>query len=390
MNITEQTRSHAWRQMFMARTCPPISVLKKGGAQVEKHLASCAACRNLMKNVEVYKKVGAGLARLSVGKTEQTPVKAGDIRRIRPLAEPSAWFDTNGRYHNPPLALVLDEPDEDGFVRVAQVFSDPLLAAEGDLDLGDAAFAECWNIYGLPVFGLADKAYQKVDKELALRVLESDGMDPPPLGAMSVLRQFRLCELETGAFFSMALNAEAMERLEAASLRDEANSSILAAIGDNQKGCALASLARKWDEFLVSTTNCMPDFVSDSQLGVLTDSLPLAAAPLTGSVDDGADQRMRAACLLLEQDGVETSASTSSCDLHIYRLRNEEFIITAYCPAPVGNGELNAVILSRSGDAHKADIEKYEDGFLRVTARIAMKDDSTPYVAIWRKNTGGV
>ena len=213
MKTTCQLRGQAWRRMFQTRTCPPLGVLQQGGPLVDLHLASCTACRITLENIDAFARAGAFLAKIPPQPRQTTRPAPGDIRRVRPGGAPADWFDAEGRYRNPPLVLVLTAPDGQGFVRVAQIFDEPALCDQGDVPLenGEFGFAEAWNVYGLPERGLAPKAYRKAGAESATRVLEASMQDFPALDTASALYQFRVCEVETGSFFSLALNAEALE-----------------------------------------------------------------------------------------------------------------------------------------------------------------------------------
>ena len=39
----------ALRLMEQARTCPPLDMLMRGGADIDKHIATCPSCRNLVQ-----------------------------------------------------------------------------------------------------------------------------------------------------------------------------------------------------------------------------------------------------------------------------------------------------------------------------------------------------
>lgn len=216
MKFTNQLRSQAWRRMSIVRTCPPVSVLQAGGEQVEQHLRSCAVCREVLRHQSTLKNAGALLAKIPLPQHTSQPVKAGDIRRVRPCGFARDWFDASGCYHNPPLVLVLDNPDINGFVRVAQVFNEAELCDTGDIPLNDGVdeYAESWNIYGLPVSGLANKTFRRSPLADIQKVIEAADLKFPKLDRTTPLYHFRLCEIETGAYFSLGLNETALTDLE--------------------------------------------------------------------------------------------------------------------------------------------------------------------------------
>lgn len=196
--------SRAWDRMFRLRTCPPPSILRLGGEPAERHLASCRICREILADL-------AGMEEAIPARHVMPPPPSvpepGDIRRIRPADGPERWFDEDGAYRNPPLVLVLTEPDAAGAVRVSQIFNEPALSFMGDIPLegGRRGFAEAWNIYGCPVSGLTPHPFRRVDPDLAREVLRAPHEDSSSADETSPLHWFRRCERDVAEFFRARL-----------------------------------------------------------------------------------------------------------------------------------------------------------------------------------------
>lgn len=297
MNIPEQLSSQAWRRMFLQRTCPPLSVLVKGGKLAENHLKSCSLCREILTQATDCAEAGTLLTRIPLAARAPQPVHAGDIRRVRPLGKPETWFDASGRYHNPPLVLVLDEPDRLGFVRVAQVFNEKDLSGDGDiaLDAQGELFAETWNSYGLPESGLFPVCFATVDRRIVDRALQATETALPETKVSSPRFNFQLCEIETGSFFSLELNEHALTDLEQS---QEAPTS--ARVFQRGEVIALGRVAEEyWKEH-------KPD-------------LPAAAASSSLAHDTGADRVLRLPVLVTVHDGCRIEEpETREAEVHLY------------------------------------------------------------------------
>ena len=200
----------AFARMFEERTCPSILVLQKGGIDARNHLKSCRHCRNKMDLVTTNNggltKAGEMLAKEFSFKREHTFPQPGDIRRIRPSVGPEMWFDHNGRYHNPPLVVILSYPDENGLVWVAQCFNEPDLCDLGDIPVAfnGEMFAEAWNSYTVPVELLSRHRFARMDDISRIeQILEMRDIEYPSIDPRTALFHFRSLEAETGSFFTM-------------------------------------------------------------------------------------------------------------------------------------------------------------------------------------------
>ena len=362
MDMSMQSRQQAWHRMFQTRTCPPLNVLRKGGAQVDKHLRTCRNCREDLEHFEVYSEAGKLLTGIPLSIPGATAPVPGDIRRVRPTNSPETFFDAEGRYHNPPLVLVLDEADELGFVRVAQIFDEADLCDEGDVPLenGDAGYAEAWNVYGLPVKALSPHLYHHVDDAYVTSVLEAEKKPLPSLDPVSALYFFRMCELETGSFFSLPINLEALSLLESEAtepVRTKAKITVLHT--DTKRPSVLnrfLETIKTWDpqryakaglvagaslrglHDLVRTTAAvaapmLAGFAGATVLGKKRKVTLAAAAAANGNLgpDDGAE-RLTLPCLVQKGEGEPFSIPA---DVHIHRIESG-FVATAYFSVPDG------------------------------------------------------
>lgn len=210
MNTFEQLRSQAWHRIYLARTCPPLSILKKGGEMVERHLRQCPECRETLEITHLFA-FGKKLAQ--VISTPSEPMKVGDIRLVTPFFAADMWFDEEGTFHNPPLVLVL-EIHEDS-VLVAQIHDERDLVDVGDVAVNDGVyFAEAWNIYGLPKDALSSICCARAAENDVRDVKQIAEKTFPDIDPAEALYHFRICELETGSFFSLRLNAHALAEEE--------------------------------------------------------------------------------------------------------------------------------------------------------------------------------
>ena len=345
MNTTTKFRQQAWHRMFQTRTCPPLSVLRNGGSQVEKHLRACKDCREDLELFEAYNEAGKLLKKIPVKTAASAPVP-GDIRRVRPKNSPETFFDAEGHYHNPPLVLVLDNADRFGFVRVAQVFDEADLCDEGDIPLedGDAGYAEAWNVYGLPEEALSPHLYHHVDEVHTDSVLKAEKQAFPSLDPGSALYFFRMCELETGSFFSLPLNLEALstlERIEA----ERAKRKIIRLHTSTKCPSVLERFMKtvtNWDPLRYTKvdgrTNGQPLLAATGVAEKKERTVPkVVAAAATNSnlgPDDGSE-RLTLPCLV--QKGKEDPFSIPA-DVHIHRIESG-FMATAYFTVPEGINE---------------------------------------------------
>ena len=285
--------------MYLKRTCPPPSVLLKGGELAERHLRSCRWCREEMEHTLEYAKAGQliyeAALRSGFKRSEPTQPAAGEIRAVKPGVPETDFYDEYGIYHNPPLVLVLNEPDEAGFVTVAQVFDEEDLCDAGDVTVDEGLFAEAWNVYGLPASALARHAFCRLGGEAVEKVLAASAGEFPDIEESSPLYWFRQCELETGSFFSLRLNAEALARLEAQERRAaprDLSAAFRRIIGHWQQG-------REWDRHPVACA---------------------AAGDLLGPHDDRAAEVLRVTCLcaVVSDSGDETAPMPLEAEVHAF------------------------------------------------------------------------
>lgn len=348
MIVNSISQSQAWRRMHSLRGCPTLDVLRGNGEAARRHLAGCPLCRDMLERESVYASCGQLLARRAGHGPAPTPVTKGDIRRVKPLGKPGDWFDIEGRYHNPPLVLVLENPDSMGFVRVAQIFDESDLTDKGDVPLYDDApvYAEAWNVYGLPLSGLAGTAFRHVDMERVENVSRACSMDFPDLDPSSALYHFRIGEVELGSFFSVPLNAARLEELET-----------------NPESCAdKVSFEQKIKEI-------------GQKIGL--ESIPLAAAESIFP-DDGADRLVRAVCVLLPNVDDFEQYSVFPAEAHLFCLPNE-CVCAAYCkpdPCPVAtSGVLSqsygAGMYLGSEAASEVSLEWLGDGAFRAHGKFS-------------------
>lgn len=222
MNNFKGIQSVAWRRMFLKRACPPLGVLRRGGANAEKHLELCEDCREKLKLAQACQTAASALAASPEAAPQESNPRPGDIYRVRPLGKPEDWFDRNGRYHNPPFVLILEGPGKAGFYKVAQIFDEPGLSAMGDVDLAPTwpGYAEAWNIYGLPCAAFCGEPLARVDSRLRDRVLEAAKLEYGHLDITEPLFNFRSLETETGSSFSLPLNEMALREYEQAAEKE--------------------------------------------------------------------------------------------------------------------------------------------------------------------------
>ena len=381
--------------MFLLRTCPPLGVLARGGAQVDRHLAVCSVCRDTLRHAQTFADVGKLLADMPLPRRTPTPPTPGELRRVRPLGGPETWFDAEGRYHNPPLVLVLDAPDDYGFVRVAQIFHEQDLRDQGDipLDAGQQGFAEAWNVYGLPKSGLADVAFRKVSPEHASRVLAAAAQNFPALDPSQALFHFRSSELETGAFFSLPLNAAALASQEAAEQEDALPGRILAhgahvlrtvlrqaaPSRHSPVDFGMAALMAHAPEKRAGTSSVLDQLRSKLQDYVRAWSgqiAPLAAAAASRedfAPDSEADKTLRLPCLIVTATG-ERQPWTVSAKVDVHFL-DQGFFCQAWCRIPgLSSGQVLAAVTCGAAQAQEEYVERPEMDVVCLKARFSDKN----------------
>ncbi len=294
----------AWREMRRLRTCPPVNVLKTDSPQVQRHLAACPDCRERLEQASPAAELGGVLAELSLPCPGAAPPAPGDLRRLRPTGKPGDWFDEDNEYHNPPLVLVLDNPDDQGVVRVAQVCDDPALQAEGDvlLENGTWGFAESWNIYAVPVSMLGKCPVYRFGRACAERVLEESHAVFPPIDMRSPLYHFRVCEAEIGSFFSLGAVLKALHETEA------------------RKSARIICFSSAVSQARRSSFEYLLDYAEGMAV-----AMAAAEAPLVR--DDTADEHCRIRTAVAEE-GKEPHLCAAEAD--VYRL-TERAVVAVFC-----------------------------------------------------------
>lgn len=208
--MTISPLKEAWRSMFQARTCPPLSVTNdpEQTETVAEHRKGCPLCA-LRADHEFDAEAWAELGRRMAGswpKPRRPRLEAGQVWS---LTEAKGGWDERFRHINPPLVLVLEVFEDVNGARVAQIFDHPELATDGDVYLGDEfGCGEAWNTYALDQADL-DLCFGQVEAATLAAVRTAGETELADIDEESTLWFFRQLELEVGAFMAM----EAMGRL---------------------------------------------------------------------------------------------------------------------------------------------------------------------------------
>ncbi len=206
----------AWLRMLRLRCCPPLWVFRQNRPEAARHLARCEHCRARLERGGAMRALDRRLGAVRLERWQDTPVRAGDIRRIQPLEAREGCFGTQGVWFNLPTVLVLDdEPDDAGLVRVAQIFEEPELAGPADIRLEADSWrcAETWNVYGMSFQDLG-LAFGRVDPAFAREALRRSDDACPAADRRSPLFIFRQCELACGSCFALPSVTQALTRME--------------------------------------------------------------------------------------------------------------------------------------------------------------------------------
>ena len=131
---------------------------------------------------------------------EPTP---GAICVIDPDGE-IALVDSDGVKHNPPAVLILNEPDDNDLVLVAQLHSCEACISKIDTRIKDRLWAESYNIYGMKRSWLK-RVGDKIDPELAQYILSLQGRE------ISRSTAFMKQEIEVGTYFSLPAVLSSMD-----------------------------------------------------------------------------------------------------------------------------------------------------------------------------------
>lgn len=212
----EQTRQ-AWDLVCQTRFCPPDEIIfnQPRGGEAEAHLKACPICRErttLDDSAAARPQLFKALERRTGPNPENSEAAPGQIRSLHPSL--AAWGPKD-RYYNPPVVLILDASRNlPNGVLVAQCYHDlSFMDQEDDVWLGQARFAEPWNIYTIhrkhlgPVHGM-------IDGELLQKVREAAQTTSPELPVWSLKFVFRQMEIELGCFFSAGSMLALMEEYD--------------------------------------------------------------------------------------------------------------------------------------------------------------------------------
>lgn len=212
----------AWRNVYQERTCPPYAVLisPEQAGNVAEHRRGCPFCamkKENPKNYEAWAELGAQMA-LDWPAPEKPAVQPGQVWSLIPS---KGGWDERFRHVNPPMVLIMDVFEDVSGVRVAQLFDERALIADGDVDLGPRyGVAEVWNTYALDCADL-NLCFGQISPELLNPLKEAVVSEHDPVDEDSVLWHFRQLELEVGAFMAMEAMGRLVERHERNAVRHE-------------------------------------------------------------------------------------------------------------------------------------------------------------------------
>jgi len=205
------TRRDALKSAIRLRRCPPYFI-KQTPEYREEYKAHCLICPfcepDKESDLDGWEMVADDFVKTFYGNwnPEDEKVQPGDIRLLK--RNKNLW--NSGFYYSPPVVMVLKkDPDSEGYLPVAQIFSEPLLAGPGDLVTG-SLFVETWNIFHVKIESLGEKIDKKdqviVDAVIAMHRNKSDVPDwaqlPMPIKPGDPRELFRRYERETADFFN--------------------------------------------------------------------------------------------------------------------------------------------------------------------------------------------
>lgn len=213
MNISPL--KEAWRSMYHLRTCPPSNIINDPAekSQIEQHQRTCPICA-LTTHESLDPQLWSQFEQLlseSWVKPHEPEIQVGQVWS---LTNSKGGWDDHFRYINPPLILILEIFNDVRGLRVAQIFDQQELFAEGDVDLGpELGFAETWNIYALDQDDL-HLCFGQVDQEIVDLVLAHSENDFPTVEDQSTIWFFRQLELEVGSRMALEAMGRLMDRHE--------------------------------------------------------------------------------------------------------------------------------------------------------------------------------
>lgn len=337
----------AWRSMYHLRTCPPSNIINNPAekSQVEQHQRTCPICA-LTTHESLDPQLWSQFEQL-LSESWIKPHEPGiEIGQVWSLTGNKGGWDDHFRHINPPLVLILEIFDDVRGLHVAQVFDQPELFADGDVDLGpELGFAETWNTYALDQADL-HLCFGQVNQEVVELVLTHSQNDFPMVEDQSTIWFFRQLELEVGSRMAM----EAMGRLM---YRHDQNA-IRKTLADPQ------DVRNKILAFDASIT--LPeanDGLSMLAQAKLPDQHQLMAAAST--------EQNQLIMVTLEQEHYPCSGSL--VEIQRANLDGTSINVTGVLPDKARNGHLFAWWQTLDAILHEGQIHTldFEDGYFQVT-----------------------
>lgn len=184
------------------RHCPSFDELIMGGGIVDSHIKKCQECSSLVNNIEALNVLNLLFEGYKLNARKDT-ASIGDICNIVPPKDFELRTDENGIFYNSPYVVVLNDVDNNGLVKVAQLFNINDFAWDGDVFVADSNehYAESWNIYGMRLDWLVPIG-EKIDEDFIKRILQMERSGISIKINNKIIKMFREDELKTGCFFS--------------------------------------------------------------------------------------------------------------------------------------------------------------------------------------------
>lgn len=192
----QNTDAVEWLRAWRHRCCPPDYILhEKKSPQLDRHLEHCPWCRNDLKRGPAGFHIPDDLISDDSG-PQAVP---GQLWSVSDSL--SGWGPKN-RYYNPPLVLIIDQPDPHA-VNIVQVCDDMTFFGPDDvvLDNDRIGFAQPWNRYTLKKTDLGF-FFGSVSTGLLQQLTTDSDTHAGELEPGSLLWFFRQMEVETGFFFA--------------------------------------------------------------------------------------------------------------------------------------------------------------------------------------------
>lgn len=208
--MTISTLKEAWRSMYHLRTCPPSNIINDPAekSQIEQHQRTCPICA-LTKHPPLDPELWSTFGQILSDQWTRPHVPEIQAGQVWSLVSTKGGWDDSFWHINPPLVLILEIFEDVDGVRVAQIFDQPELFADGDVDLGQGlGFAETWNTYALDQADL-HLCFGQVDQAVVDLVHAQSQGEWAAVEDQSTLWFFRQLELDVGSRMAM----EAMGRL---------------------------------------------------------------------------------------------------------------------------------------------------------------------------------